>query len=64
MGKDSPKVAIPGGIFLSWYFPDAGFEASKYPQKGVCLIWKWDTKQTYGPAPYAMSVASPLAKKG
>jgi alpha-tubulin suppressor-like RCC1 family protein len=64
MGKDSPKVAIPGGIFLSWYFPDAGFEASKYPQKGVCFIWKWDTKQTYGPAPYAMSVASPLAKKG
>lgn len=64
MGKDSPKVAIPGGIFLNWYFPDAGFEASKYPQKGICYLWKWDTKLTYGAAPYAMAVTGPLAKRG
>lgn len=62
-GTESPRSAKPGGIFLSWFFPDAGFEASKYPQRGICYVWKWDVNQTYGAAPYAMAVTSPMVKR-
>jgi len=62
LGKETPTTIIGGGIYLAWYFPDAGIEASKYPQKGICYIWKWDSKRIYGDAAYAQVVTSALAR--
>lgn len=62
MKRKSPTTIIAGETYLGWFFPDAGIEARQYPKKGICYIWKWDTKKIYGDAPYAESVSRPLAQ--
>jgi len=47
MGQPSPKQIAPDATYLYWLFPDAGFEAKKYPNKLICTLIKTDISYTY-----------------
>jgi hypothetical protein len=38
MGAPAPKQVVPNGVYLLWFFPDAGFEARKYPNRVICNL--------------------------
>ncbi len=47
MGQPAPRQIAPDATYLYWLFPDAGFEAKKYPSKLVCTLIKTDISYTY-----------------
>lgn len=46
-GQPAPKKVTEGATYLTWFFPDAGFEARKYPYKVICNLIKTDISYTY-----------------
>jgi alpha-tubulin suppressor-like RCC1 family protein len=47
MGQPAPSKLAPDATYLYWLFPDAGFEARKYPNKLICTLIKTDISYTY-----------------
>jgi alpha-tubulin suppressor-like RCC1 family protein len=47
MGQPAPKQVAPDATYVYWLFPDAGFEAKKYPSKLICTLIKTDISYTY-----------------
>ena len=47
MGTPAPKQVVPNGIYILWFFPDAGFEVRKYPNRVVCNLITTDKSYSY-----------------
>lgn len=46
-GQPAPNQISPNATYLRWFFPDAGFEAKKYPYTAVCMLIKTDLAYKY-----------------
>jgi alpha-tubulin suppressor-like RCC1 family protein len=47
MGVPAPNQVVPNGIYLLWFFPDAGFESRKYPNRVICNLITTDKSYSY-----------------